>query len=140
MMDRINPAAARETILLVEDEQAVRALAVRVLRRRGFQVIEAADGKDALRLAEQASQPIDLLVTDLIMPGVDGPALATRLLPSRPTMRVLFMSGYMEQDVRERSDITHADFLGKPFLPEDLIGKVEAILAVPHAVASESAA
>lgn len=139
-MDRINQPGARETILLVEDEQAVRTLAVRVLRRRGFQVIEAVDGQDALRLVEHSADVIDLLITDLIMPGVDGPALATRLIPTRPAMRVLFMSGYMEEDVRERTDIKHADFLGKPFLPEDLIRKVEGMLAAPGTVASENAA
>jgi len=129
------PSAApgSDTILLVEDEGAVRALAARVLRRKGFTVLEAKDGEDALRVAGSHAGAITLLITDLIMPGLDGPRLAERLLASgRPAMRVLLISGYMEEDLR-RGALRHAAFLGKPFLPDDLVARVETLLAAPAA-------
>lgn len=116
------------TILLVEDEPAVRNLASRVLRRRGYHVIEAVDGGDALRIANAYDGTIALIVTDLIMPGLDGPRLAQALVPSRPEMRVLFMSGYTEADLPNQGVLSGAEFLGKPFLPDDLLRVVVSLL------------
>lgn len=123
--------AVRETILLVEDEESVRRLAARVLRRKGFTILEAVDGEDALRVAETETGCIALLITDLIMPGVDGPELVKRLKPLRPQMRVLFMSGYLEEDLKTTQLNADAAFLGKPFLPDDLLRKAESMLAMP---------
>lgn len=127
------------TILLVEDEAAVRNLAVRVLRRTGYLVLEAGDGDEALRVVAAHAGVIDLLISDLIMPGVDGPTLAATLGRDRPDMRVLLMSGYMEEDLASRGVGPDAAFLGKPFLPDDLLARVRALLPRPN-TASQPAA
>jgi DNA-binding response OmpR family regulator len=132
-----NTAAA--TILLVEDEAAVRNLAARVLRRTGYLVLEATDGDDALRVAAAHAGVIDLLISDLIMPGVDGPTLAATLGRDRPAMRVLLMSGYMQEDLAGRGVGADAAFLGKPFLPDDLMARVRALLARPSAASQPAA-
>src|SRR5439155_2284266 len=88
-----------ETVLLVEDEHAVRALAREVLRRHGYVVLEARHGVDALRLAERHRDDIHLMITDVVMPHMGGRELAERLVAARPKMRVLFMSGYTDQSI-----------------------------------------
>src|SRR5262249_5168623 len=88
-----------ETVLLVEDEDAVRALARIILAGSGYTVLEASDGRQALRVAEERSGPIDLLVSDVVMPELAGPDLAVRLVASRPQMKVLFLSGYTDDAV-----------------------------------------
>jgi two-component system cell cycle sensor histidine kinase/response regulator CckA len=133
-------AASRpELILLVEDEQAVRLLASRLLRRNGFTVLEAVDGDDALRVAQPHLDAIDLIITDLVMPGIDGPQLARALSSSRPGIRILYMSGYPEEDLRLELQPPGRAFIGKPFLPADLLARVAALLATEPA-ASEPAA
>lgn len=127
------------TILLVEDEAAVRNLAVRVLRRTGYLVLEAGDGDEALRVAAAHAGAIDLLISDLIMPGVDGPTLAATLGRDRPDMRVLLMSGYMEEDLAGRGVGPDAAFLGKPFLPDDLMARVRALLVRPNPASQPAA-
>jgi CheY-like chemotaxis protein len=109
---------ASGTILLVEDEDAVRALARRVLERAGYTVLEAVNGVDGARVAEGYTGPIDLLLTDMVMPSLSGRALAERLRARRPMLPVLFMSGYPEGEL-ERSDLTGdgASYLEKPFSP-----------------------
>src|SRR3954454_23264434 len=91
-----------ETVLLVEDEDAVRALAREVLRRHGYVVLEAAHGVDAVRVAERHPDDIHLMVTDVVMPHMGGRELAERLMTARPKMKVLFMSGYTDQAVMHR--------------------------------------
>jgi DNA-binding response OmpR family regulator len=120
----------------VEDEQAVRMVAARVLRRKGFNVLEAIDGRDALAVAGDHLGSIALLITDLIMPSLDGPQLAVTLGQTRPTMRVLFMSGYLEEDIAGRGVQLDASFLGKPFLPDDLVARVESLLGTTAATDS----
>src|SRR5439155_80726 len=83
-----------ETVLIVEDEQAVRALAKTALARKGYRVLEAANGGEALLLCESERAPIHLLVTDVVMPGLGGADLAQRLAPLRPDMKVRFISHY----------------------------------------------
>ena len=119
------PAAARKsagTVLLVEDQQALRTLAARTLRTAGYEVLEAAQGKDALSLAGSHLERIDLLLTDLVMPGMDGTELARRLKAARPELKVLYTSGYTEEPPGEA-------YLQKPFTMRDLAAKVRDLLA-----------
>jgi PAS domain S-box-containing protein len=122
----------RHTVLLAEDEDAVRALVRQVLQSSGCAVLEACDGAHALRLAAQHQGPIDLLVTDLTMPGLDGRGLAERLRTLRPGLRVLYLSGYTEDAaVRQAVSAESLDFLPKPFSPADLAQKVREVLDPP---------
>ena len=103
-------------ILFVEDEAAVRGIAARLLRQRGYEVIEAADGEEALELAEQHAGTIDMMISDVIMPGLDGPALLKKARPYLGDAPVLFISGYAESDF---SDLLQ-DEVGVSFLPKPL--------------------
>jgi two-component system, cell cycle sensor histidine kinase and response regulator CckA len=109
-------AQGTETILLVEDEPLVRGLALRVLAERGYKVLEAANGDEALRVAREYPETIHLLLTDVVMPQMNGKVLADRLAPIRPAMKVIFMSGYTD-DAIVRHGVLEEDvtFLQKPF-------------------------
>ena len=102
-MTQQNPLAAADstkaTILLVDDEQSVRSIVLKILRRASYNVIEAENGEAALKLAESHPGTIDLVITDMYMPGLRGPEVAARLALTRPGLRVLFMSGYSEEAV-----------------------------------------
>src|SRR5207247_675355 len=117
-----------ETVLLVEDEDAVRALAREVLRRHGYVVLEARHGLDALRIAERHQDAIHLMVTDVVMPHMSGRDLAQRLAEVRPNMKVLFMSGYTDHAVVQRDLTLGSAFLQKPFTPESFARKVRRVL------------
>jgi two-component system, cell cycle sensor histidine kinase and response regulator CckA len=117
-----------ETVLLVEDEDAVRALAREVLRRHGYIVLEARHGVDALRVAERHPDTIHLMVTDVVMPHMSGRELAERLGTVRPTMKVLFMSGYSDHALMHRELGPGSAFLQKPFTPEVFARKVRHVL------------
>jgi signal transduction histidine kinase/ActR/RegA family two-component response regulator len=125
--DRRTPA---ETILVAEDEDGVRQLAVETLRRRGYQVLEASSGEDALRVARAFDGTIHLLLSDVVMPGLKGPALAEQLRAMRPGLKVLLMSGYAA-DVVTPSDLKEATLLSKPFAPSALVSAVRSVLDVP---------
>jgi two-component system, cell cycle sensor histidine kinase and response regulator CckA len=118
-----------ETILLVEDDHMVRSVAVRILSKRGYQVLEAANGNEALALSGSHSQAIDLLLTDIIMPEMSGSVLAEKIVRDRPSIAVLFISGYSE-DALGPEGITEGniDFLAKPFRPTDLAARVREVL------------
>jgi PAS domain S-box-containing protein len=118
-----------ETVLLVEDESDVRALARRVLERHGYRVLDAGHAQEALLLARTHQAPIDLLITDVVMPRMSGAALATTLAAERPAMRVMYMSGYPEEELSAHR-LTDADgaFLPKPFHAEELARRVRELL------------
>jgi DNA-binding response OmpR family regulator len=117
------------TILLVEDQDEVRKFATTVLRHRGFHVISAADGKKALSLAEDHPGLIDLIVTDVIMPGMNGHELARRIGQMRPGIRVLYTSGYGSEVIATRGVLEHdADYLPKPYDSRVLCAKVCEVL------------
>jgi PAS domain S-box-containing protein len=123
----------RETILLVEDEDDVRALAREVLERQGYTVLEASDGLQALHRCETAGDHIDLVLTDVVMPRMSGRELVDQVRVLRPAMRTLYMSGYTE-DAIVRHGVRDAStaLLGKPFAPADLLGKVREVLDRPR--------
>ncbi len=121
-----------ETILLVEDDEDVRAYTKLILDGLGFTVLVAASGLDAVELAATFQGDIALLITDVIMPGMNGRQLAEALTASRPPLRVLYVSGYTENAVSHRGALdVGLNFLAKPFMPEDLAKKVRSILTEP---------
>ena len=126
-----SPAAPHRpaTILVVDDDEAVREVARDLLVEHGYSVLEAADGPEALRLCEGRQEPIDLLLTDVVMPGMTGIELGRRVTALRSDARVLHMSGHMETEIAP-DDIRDAggDFLPKPFAPDALLTKVQAVL------------
>jgi two-component system cell cycle sensor histidine kinase/response regulator CckA len=103
-------------ILLVEDEAPVRAFASRALRLKGYTVLEADSAEDALRLLEESDLAVDIFVTDVVMPGMDGPSWVRKALEMRPDVRVVFVSGYAEDAFGEgKVEIPNSVFLPKPF-------------------------
>ena len=126
------PRRGTETILLVEDEAQVRTVALGILTRAGYRVLVAASPGEALLTTEQHQGPIELLVSDVVMPQMSGPELAKRLAPSRPEMRVLCMSGYTDDSiVRHGVLAAHFAFLQKPITPDTLTRKVREVLDAP---------
>jgi CheY-like chemotaxis protein len=126
---RNTPLTGSETILVVEDADYVRMLLERVLTMNGYTVLAAADGHQAIKLAEQAGRPIDLLITDVVMPRMSGRQVAEALTAFQSSIRVLYVSGYTasvldEPVVRDENEF----FLQKPFTPESLLRKVREIL------------
>ena len=116
------------TILLVEDEDAVRLFSARALRNKGYKVIEARGGQAALDIMSQSADPIDLLITDVVMPEIDGPALVREVKSRRPDLKVIFISGYAESSFRAQADGAPLHFLAKPFSLKQLAGKVKDVL------------
>jgi PAS domain S-box-containing protein len=118
-----------ETLLLVEDEEGVRNFARRALEESGYRVLLAASGQDALELAGRHSGPIHLLLTDVVMPGLSGRELAERLVADRPTVRVIYTSGYTDDEtVRHGVRESETAFLQKPFTPEELGRRIREVL------------
>jgi PAS domain S-box-containing protein len=119
-------------VLVVEDQPEVRNLACRILRTGGYNVTAAANGDEALRLAESPDLAIDLLLTDIVMPGMTGPELAARLRAGRPGLKVLFMSGYSDADPADGLAGGGRPHLQKPFSPAQLSAKVLEVLGSPQ--------
>ena len=116
---------ASETVLLVEDEAGVRHLSKRILDKAGYQVIEAANGDEAERLFARHSGDIDLVITDVIMPGCGGPELLARLQLRVPGLEVLYMSGYTERSAVQRAGIDRGlPFVQKPFTGAEFVRHV----------------
>ncbi|MHA1598434.1 MAG: response regulator, partial [Alphaproteobacteria bacterium] len=116
-------------VLLVEDEDAVRMFGSRALRNKGYRVLEACDGEQALDVINSADGPIDLIISDVVMPGMDGHTLVKLLRHEQPNLKIILMSGYSEdvfaEDIEADSGI---EFLAKPFSLKDLAGKVKDVL------------
>jgi CheY-like chemotaxis protein len=118
-----------ETILLVEDQPEVRRLAARVLRGRGYDVLEAAGGEEALALSTAHRGRLHLLVTDVVMPGMKGPEVARRLTAARPGLPVLYVSGYADEVLGSPDDLlANGMLLLKPFSPDTLAARVRELL------------
>ncbi len=137
------PAAVRdttgnETIMVAEDEVAVRSLIKRTLEERGYKVIEAANGHEALQLSEELAERIDCLVTDVVMPKMSGFKLSQEIQKSRPGIKVLYVSGYAYTGRHEGSRVSPDTFLAKPFSPEMLALKLHRILNDPAKVMNHS--
>jgi CheY-like chemotaxis protein len=129
------PARGTETVLLVEDEEMVRRMTREVLEGAGYHVLEASSGFEALRVSSGHGGRLDLLLTDVVMPGMSGRELAERLAPVRPGIKVLYMSGHTDDAIFHHG-VTQAGtgFLQKPFTPDalerrvrELLGRVEAV-------------
>jgi CheY-like chemotaxis protein len=124
-----------ETILLVDDEPDVRAVARDVLAAKGYRILEAGNAEEAFRVAQEHGEPIDLLLTDVVMPGLHGHELAARLRAQRPGLKVLYMSGFTLVQAQHEMLETRAGLepgsplLPKPFTPDNLTKKVGEVLA-----------
>jgi two-component system, cell cycle sensor histidine kinase and response regulator CckA len=125
---RVRDLTGRGHVLLVEDEDPVRAFAARALRLRGYTVTEAASGEEALALLEDGGLHVDIMVSDVIMPGLDGPAWVREARGARPDAKVIFMSGYAEEAFTGASGLGDAGFLPKPFTLNELTQKVKETL------------
>jgi CheY-like chemotaxis protein len=136
-VDRLEPVSkaadmpgGTETILLVEDEAAVRALALRILTRLGYKVLHAEDGGQACKLAQEYAERIDLLMTDVVMPGMNGRQLAERVVRIHPEAKVLYSSGYSGNVIAHHGVIDEGlSFIGKPYSPQALARKLREILS-----------
>jgi CheY-like chemotaxis protein len=118
-----------ESILVVEDEGGIRALVRKILRRQGYQVIEASNGEEALRLLAEEGTKVDLLLTDVMMPGMNGVELSQKALAQDGSLKVLFVSGYTDESVLEAGQFPAGTaFLQKPFTLGSLLGKVREVL------------
>jgi two-component system cell cycle sensor histidine kinase/response regulator CckA len=127
--DKSGLPAEPKTILLIDDEQSVRSIIMRILRRANYTVLEADGGEAALAVSEKHHGKIDLVISDLYMPGLHGPAVAEQLSATRPGLKVLFISGYADNDVVGRTGVpAGSNFLQKPFSGQDLTAAVTAAL------------
>jgi len=119
----------KETILVVDDAEAIRKMVCAMLSQHGYACLEASDGREALRTL--AYEPVHLVLTDVLMPGMGGVELAMRLKAERPGMRVMFMSGYSENPVVRHIETIPGTFLAKPFTAGVLMEKVRQMLDKP---------
>ena len=131
-VDSTEPLAGSETILLVEDEDAVRSLARQVLEQQGFTVLEAKNGEEALEFVDQHRVALHLLITDVVMPGMSGPEVAEHLGKQQPDLRILYISGYTDNAIGDGTVLeAGTGYLQKPFSPDALLQKVRSILDSP---------
>ena len=128
-IDDTSVPRGRETILVVEDDELVRGITVRSLRALGYRILLAEDGEDAMQVVERHAGDIDLVVTDVAMPRMGGPELADKLTARNPSVKVLFVSGYSEQELSERMVLArNRAFLDKPFTASMLARKLREML------------
>jgi CheY-like chemotaxis protein len=121
-----------ETLLLVEDEDDIRELATMMLEGRGYKVLSAPDAEEALEIAEKHAHEIRALITDVVMPRINGMELAQLLIPVIPGLRILFVSGHCRETVAPEALIANADYLQKPYRSETLLSRVDALLTAPE--------
>ena len=127
--DRPAPRKSDETILVVEDEPSVREMITRILSSEGYTVLEAANGKQALVAFETNASPVSLVLTDVAMPEMGGEELGTRLATLSPSLRVVYMSGFTDEEVARRGLLHEGvPFLQKPLMPEVLMEAIRSIL------------
>lgn len=125
----VKPSQRQGTILVVDDEEAVRELVRDILVEEGYSVLAASEGPEALRICEEHTQAIHLLLTDVVMPKMSGVELGQRARTMRPDARVLYMSGYLDTHSVQRGALEPgAVFLQKPFTPDALLRKVQEVL------------
>jgi two-component system, cell cycle sensor histidine kinase and response regulator CckA len=118
-----------ETILFVEDEDIVRELTIKVLKLLNYNILHASNGDEALQIARNYGSAIDLLITDVVMPGMNGRQLAEKLLLIRPKIKILFTSGYTENAIAHHGIIEKdLNFIGKPYSSHDLAHKIRQLL------------
>ncbi len=135
---RTRAATGCETVLIVEDESAVRELAAEFLRSAGYSVVAAQDGNEALAIARDSGDPIDVLLTDIVMPGIRGTELAEKLKRLRPQLKVVFMSGYLDFTEGDGDVAAGSSFLQKPYSRESLVNKVAEVAAARLEESAES--
>ncbi len=122
-------ARGTERILLVEDDPAVRAVAQRGLTRFGYEVLAASSGEEAIRVADATTSPIHLVLTDIMMPGMNGVEVGRELLRRRPGIKVFYMSGYADKDLIRQGLLEPGTiFLQKPFSPKELAERIRHVL------------
>jgi CheY-like chemotaxis protein len=135
------PPRGTETILIVEDEDGVRALTRHILAGNGYAVLEAAEGDEAIAIVEEHSGPIHLLISDVVMPGAGGRVVADRVAQRHPGVRVLFVSGYTDDAVVRHGVLQQGvNFLQKPFSPNSLLLKVREVLSQQRMPTSDETA
>lgn len=129
LRDQIVELGGSETLLVVEDDAPVRKSVCRTLSRRGYKVLQAGSGEDALRLCEQYPEDIAMVLTDVVLTGMSGRDLADALISTRPGLKVLFMSGYADNAIVHHGVLEPGlDFIQKPFTPESIARKVREVL------------
>jgi CheY-like chemotaxis protein len=126
--EEVSISQGRKTVLVAEDEEAVRELACEFLKSAGYDVLAASNGAEALALAEGSEQPIHALLTDLVMPRMRGPELARRLKSLQPHIKVIYMSGYLEYQKDGRDFVEEALFIQKPFTRTVLVARMAELL------------
>lgn len=119
----------RETILVVDDTETIRKMVCSMLEQHGYGCLEACDGHEALQTMQ--GEPVHLVLTDILMPGMGGAELASRLALERPEVRVMFMSGYTDDPVVQHVGRTPSRFLAKPFTAGSLMAKIRQVLDEP---------
>ena len=127
---------AKKTVLVVEDEEMVRGLICEVLRREGYRVLSCGDAAEGIEASKRYGPGIDLLLTDVVMPGMNGPEMAGQIQARLPHLRVVFMSGYSEQALARNAQLDESfEYLQKPFTLTGLTRKLAKVLGTPDAQA-----
>jgi two-component system, cell cycle sensor histidine kinase and response regulator CckA len=128
----LKPAARGETVLLVEDDISVRQVTILALQQAGYRVLDAANLVQAAKLTRSTAGPIDLLVTDLVLPDGNGSEVAERIAELRPEIRVLYVSGYTDDPALRRGiSESELEFLCKPYFPAGLVARIRKVLDRP---------
>jgi len=129
----VRDLTGNERILLVEDEESVRAFSARALKATGYEVFEAGSGEEALEVLDEIEDKVDLIISDVVMPEMDGPTLLTHLRQRLPDIKVIFVSGYAEESVRKDiADDRSVEFLAKPYSLDQINSKVKEVLSAPR--------